>query len=86
MISKLLLMIPTLAILSGCSGPDRLYLISHQVNFDAPGISEQQKNADWYQCKKENISDSENGMSQSEEKMALQCMSAKGYAYTENGF
>jgi predicted small lipoprotein YifL len=75
-----------LATLAACGGVGGLYLVSHKLNWSKPGFNQQQLDADWYACTKQNTSNPSDGMSIPEENMAKQCMAAKGYSYTETGF
>ena len=71
--------------LTGCGGVGGHYLVSHEINWSKPGLNQQQLNADWYQCRKENTPEKEYYWIV-DEKMAMQCMAAKGYSWTEKGF
>ena len=86
MMVRLIVMGGILVSTAGCGGVGGVYMFSHTINFTKPGMTQQQLDADWYACRKENISDSQSGASLSEEQMAKQCMAAKGYSSAENGF
>jgi hypothetical protein len=84
-LARTLVMIGSPILLSGCGSIGGNYLVSHKINWSKPGLDQQQLNADWYQCRKENTPEAEYYWIV-DENMAKQCMAAKGYTYTEEGF
>ena len=68
---------------AGCSRMLSDYTVSRN-NWCKPGVSQQQLDADWYACSKQNTSDPQSGMTSEEKGMAKQCMAAKGYSYIES--
>jgi hypothetical protein len=71
--------------LAGCSVSRVLsdYTVSRN-NWSKPGVTQQQLDADWYTCSKQNTSDLQSGMTLEEKGMAKQCMAARGYSYIES--
>jgi hypothetical protein len=74
-------------LLSGCESYQKIY------HWTKPGLTQQQSDADWYQCVKENTTpgldvqtyggDIEARRTQNtNDAMALQCMRARGYTIT----
>ncbi len=70
----------TAACLAGC-GFGGGYLFSRDITWTKIGLTQQQLDADWYRCQRENT-DTENYVSP---RMAKACMAARGYGYTESG-
>jgi hypothetical protein len=76
--------------LSACSYPGT-YSTSQDVRFSKRGISQQQLDADWSDCRRENTvamsfaeaaTEHKRAMSFAEEYLINGCMAAKGYAVT----
>ncbi len=83
--TRALLLVGATSLTTGCGGVGGQYLFTHQIHWSKPDLNQQQLNADWYECKKENTPDPEYYWIV-DEGMAKQCMAAKGYTYTEEGF
>lgn len=73
------------SLVSGCAGVGGAYLISHTIRWTKAGATQQQINADWYQCQRENQADAVSSTTVFQERMAKQCMAARGYGFTESG-
>ena len=87
-VMKHALLLAAAACLTGCAGTDTIYHWSK-----AGAATQQQADLDWYQCTKENTAHGTeiqnvlgtievNRTSDVDERMALQCMRSRGYAYT----
>jgi hypothetical protein len=87
MIGRFLLVLLAFISLSACSYPGA-YSTSHDVKFSKRGITQQQLDADWSACRKENTvamsfaEDPKRATSFAEEYLINGCMAARGYTVT----
>ena len=90
MIGRSLLILLAFISLTACSYPGA-YSISHDVKFSKRGITPQQLDADWSDCRKENTvamsfaedhTEAKRATSFAEEYLINGCMAARGYTVT----
>src|SRR4029077_12719151 len=90
MIGRSLIILLALTSLTACSYP-RAYSTSHDVKFSKCGITQQQLDADWSACRKENsvamsfaeaYTEAKRATSFAEEYLINGCMAARGYNVT----
>ena len=90
MIGRSLLILLAFISLTACSYPGA-YSISHDVKFSKRGITPQQLDADWSDCRKENTvamsfaeayTEAKRPTSPAEEYLINGCMAARGYTVT----
>jgi hypothetical protein len=90
MIGRSLIILLALTSLTACSYPGA-YSTSHDVKFSKRGITQQQLDADWSACRKENTvamsfaeanTEAKRATSFAEEYLINGCMAARGYNVT----
>jgi hypothetical protein len=90
MIGQSLLILFAFISLTACSYPGA-YSTSHDVKFSKRGVTQQQLDADWSACRKENTvamsfaeayTEPKRATSYAEEYLIKGCMAAKGYIVT----
>jgi hypothetical protein len=87
-VARFLIVVVLSWLVAGCGGVGGVYLVSHKIIWNRLGLptTQQQADADWYECQRANLDPITGTMTIFEEKMAKQCMAARGYTWHDSGF